>query len=247
VAPADDPPARPVPELEALIPADPRRAYDMRAVVAALVDRDGAVELGADHAPNLLTYLARLGGRAVALLASQPLHAAGALDAAAARKAARHLRLAGTWRLPVVTVVDVPGFQPGRDAEQAGILPAGADLIEAYARAPQPHLALIVRKCYGGGNVLAASAAYRLALPGGRVAPMGLRAAMEVELGPALDDASPDARRARAEAEAAWLDRNDTVWSAAESGYVDRVVAPAAAREALVRALRAQLEPRAAR
>lgn len=237
---ARDPPDRETAALDTLIPAEQRRAYDVRKVVAELFDRDSVLEVAPLFAPSLLTFFARLDGRAVAVLASQPMHHGGVLDGASSRKGAAQLRRARAWGLPVVTLVDVPGYRPGKKEEEAGILPFGAELIAAYgeARGRVPLIALILRKSFGGGNVLASGADVRLALPRARVAPMGVDAALEVELGPLLEDADDDTRAARERAKEAWLDQHDHVWSPAESGYIDEVVAPPHARRALVRALR---------
>lgn len=238
---ASDAAERETPALESLVPVEPRRAYDVRKVVAELFDTDSVLEVAPLFAPSLLTFFARLDGRPVAVLASQPLHAGGVLDGISSRKGAAQLRRARAWGLPVITLVDVPGYRPGKKEEEAGILPFGAELIAAYgeARGRVPLIAFLLRKSFGGGNVLASGADVRLALPSARVAPMGVDAALEVELGPLLEGADDETRAARERAREQWLDQHDHVWSPAESGYVDEVVAPAQARRALVRTLRA--------
>lgn len=238
---APDAAERETPALETLVPVEPRRAYDVRKVVAELFDSDSVLEVAPLFAPSLLTFFARLDGRPVAVLASQPMHHGGVLDGVSSRKGAAQLRRARAWDLPVVTLVDVPGYRPGKKEEEAGILPFGAELIAAYgeARGRVPLIAFLLRKSFGGGNVLASGADVRLALPSARVAPMGVDAALEVELGPLLEGADDESRAARERAREEWLDEHDHVWSPAESGYVDEVIAPAQARRALVRTLRA--------
>ena len=238
---SDDVASRATPELAELIPTDARRAYDARGVVEAVFDQGTVAELAPEFAPNLLCGLARLDGRAVAYLASQPLKTSGVLDVDASLKGSRHLRLARCWGLPVVTLVDVPGYLPGRKQEAAGLLPHGAELIAAYAELTTPSVCLVLRKSYGGASVMSFQADVRLALPDAVVAPTGVDAVLEMELGPEPEGASEEVLAARAELRAAWLERNGTVWAAAEAGFLDQVVSPQDARSALARALRSLL------
>ena len=227
-----------VPGVEALVPTEPRRGYDARKLIDLLCDEGTPTELSALYAPNLLTSLARLGGRAIAVVASQPMVLAGCLDVAASRKGAAFIRWAGAMGLPVLTLVDTPGYLPGRAQEEAGILPHGAELLGAYAAARVPKLCLIVRKSIGGASVLSYAADLRYALPTARIDVMGPLAAVEVCLGPALsEEADADQRAEDAAERARFLARHDTVWTAAEAGYIDRVVRPAEARRELSAAL----------
>ncbi len=227
LAPAAPVPVDAVPRLEKLVPTSPRRAYDMRKVLAALFDADSPTELAPDFGGSLLTALARLGGRAVAVLASQPQVNAGCLDVDSSRKGAAFVRLANRLRLPVITLVDVPGYRPGQAQEAGGILPHGAELLAAYGEAEVPKLCLVVRKSYGGASVLSFNADVRLALPTAEIAPMGADAAAQLL-------ADEDGRAAFREA---WKARYGAAWTAAESGYLDQIVAPADARRALAAAL----------
>lgn len=235
---ADDDPERETPEVSRVVPEEPRRAYDMRKVLSAIFDAGSTLEVGAAFAPNLLTTFARLGGRSVAVVASQPMVLAGCLDADASRKGAHFVRFASQSGLPVVTLVDVPGYLPGKKQEQGGILPFGAELLAAYGEADVPKVCLVVRKSFGGASVLSFSADVRLALPTARIGPMGADATLEVVLGPELE-ATPEAKAARAEKREAWLARHDRAWAAAEAGYVDRVIDGRSARRELTRAVRA--------
>jgi len=228
--PADDPIDRPTPEVAAIVPTAERRAYDMRKLVEAVVDRGSLLWVAPDFARNLVTGLARLGGRAVAVVASQPMHLAGCLDVDASLKGARFVRFASTRRLPVVTFVDVPGYLPGRKQEEGGILVHGKELLDAYGAATVPLTSVVVRKSYGGASVLSFAADVRLGLPTARVAPMGLDATVEVALGPPTPDEDPAQRRER---EAAFRARHDHPFAAAESGYLDQIVAPADLRRVL--------------
>jgi propionyl-CoA carboxylase beta chain len=234
---SDDAADRPTPELGALVPTAPRRAYDMRKVLAAVLDRGSVLELSPLFAGNLITAFARLGGRAVAVLASQPMVRAGCLDVDASRKGAAFVGWADALGIPIVTLVDVPGYLPGKKQEEAGILPHGATLLAAYGRASVPMVCLIVRKSYGGASVLSFTADVRLALPTARVGAMGADATFEVVMGPEAPGAAPAEQEARAERRARFLAQHDHAWYAAETGYVDQVIAPADARRALAAAL----------
>jgi propionyl-CoA carboxylase beta chain len=171
----------------------------------------------------------------VAVVASNPTFLAGSLDIDASRKGAAFVTFASQRGLPVLTFVDVPGYLPGQAQEAGGILPHGASLLTAYATARVPLVCLVVRKSYGGASVLSFAAQVRLGLPTARIGPMGAEATIEVALGPEPDD--PALKKARAARKKAWLEKHDTAFAAAESGYLDRVIAPAAVREELFRTL----------
>lgn len=227
--------------IDAAIPRDPRRGYDGRIVIDGLVDAGSFLELSADFARNLVTGLARLDGKPVALLASQPQHRAGCLDIDSSRKGAHFVRYASARGLPLLTLIDVPGYWPGKEQEQGGILPFGAELLDAYGRANVPRIAVVLRKSYGGANVLSYAADLRFALPTAAVAPMGVDAAERLLLAPVSDDADGETK-ARAEAERAafrenWAHEHGDAWAAARSGYFDQVVAPEALRDVLTQSI----------
>jgi propionyl-CoA carboxylase beta chain len=234
----DEPSGHPraTPELETLIPTATRRGYDVRKVLQAVFDPDSLLELSAIHAPNLVTALARLGGAAVAIVASQPMHLAGCLDIDASRKGAAFVTMAGQRGLPILTFVDVPGYLPGVRQEEGGIIPHGATLLTAYAQANVPRICLVLRKSYGGASVLSFSAQYRLALPTARIGPMGADAAAEVILGPKPED--PASLEDYESKRRQWLDQHDHAWAPAESGYIDRVIAPADVQRELLLAIK---------
>ena len=223
----DDPIER-ADDLSALPLAAHRRVYDMGVVLDAVLDRGSMLPTASAFAPNLLTGFARLNGRSVAYLANQPKRAAGALDVHASLKGARHLKLARSWGLPVVTLVDVPGFMPGHVQEAAGLLPFGADLLSAYAQLDTPSVCLVVRKSYGGASLMSFQAQVRLAFPDAVVAPTGVDTLLEVE---------GHSGEAREQARAMWAAQVGDIWSAAHAGYIDQVVLPSQARQALARAL----------
>ena len=234
-----DPIERGSDRLSEVVPANQRRAYDMRKVLDDVFDGGTFFELGARFGGSLLTGVARLGGRAVSVVASQPLILGGCLNVEASRKGARFVTWANRERLPIVTLVDVPGYLPGLAQEQGGIVPFGAELLTAYGNATVPLVCLVVRKSFGGASVLSFSANVRLALPTGRIAPMGVEAMAEVVLGPDVPGMSEEELRTRAGKRAAWIATQDHAWAPAESGYIDRVVAPEDARRSLAAVVRA--------
>ncbi len=231
--PSDDDPQREVPRVGSLVPEDQRKPYDVRQVIAEIFDRDSTLELSALFGGSLVTTLARLGGRAVAVVASQPLVNAGCLDIDASRKAAHFVEWAGREGLPIVTLVDVPGYLPGKRQEQGGIVPFGALVLKAYGHAKVPQICLVLRKCYGGASVLAFSSRIRLSLPTARVALMGAEAAVEVLFGAVQEGASAEEVAQRAAEKQRWLEENDHAWAPAEQGYLDDVIAPKDSRRAL--------------
>lgn len=233
--PGTDPVDRATPELGKLVPTSQKRGYNMRKVLPVLFDQGSVLELSPSFAPNLVTCFARLGGRAVAVVASNPGHLAGCLDIDASRKGAAFVTWANHLRLPIVTLVDVPGYLPGKRQEESGIIPHGATLLTAYGNATVPLVCVIVRKSYGGASVLSFAADVRLALPTARVGPMGADATVEVVLGPEPETAAGKA--AHSAKRQAFLDRHDHAWASAETGYVDTVVAPGALRVELSRTL----------
>ncbi len=216
-ADSTDPIARETPEVATIVPTAERRAYDMRKVLAALFDRESLLELSPTFAPNLLTSFARLGGQPIGVVASQPMHFAGCLDVDASRKGAHFVSLCDKLGLPVVTLVDVPGYLPGSKQEQGGILPHGSLLLSAYGGAKVPRVCLIVRKSYGGASVLSFASQIRLALPTARVGPMGADAALEVMFGPEHDQMSDTEKAERAKAKEDWLTTHDNAWAPASS------------------------------
>lgn len=236
-APAVDPVSRTTPELLSVVPAEERRAYDMRKVVRSVFDAGSSLELSPKFAGNLLTFLARLGGQVVAVVASQPMVSAGCLDIDASRKGAHFVRWASNMGLPVLTFVDVPGYMPGLEQEQGGILPHGATLLEAYGSVRTPRICVVVRKSYGGASVLSFNAQVRLGFPTARVGVMGADAAMAVAFGPDPELATPEERELREGQKQAWLRQHHHAWVASERGYLDRIIHPETTRLELHKAL----------
>jgi propionyl-CoA carboxylase beta chain len=238
--PTADPADRRDDALRTLVPEDPSRAYDMRAVIRAVVDDRHFFEVAALHAANVVIGLARIDGRPVGVVANQPAVLAGTLDSAACVKAARFVRFCDAFNLPVLTFVDVPGFLPGTDEEWHGIASHGAKLLYAYAEATVPKVTVVARKAYGGAYAVMASKHLRadvnLAFPSAEIAVMAPEGAVSVvyrkELAAAKD---PVAEKARLVQE--YKDRYANPYQAARLGYVDEVIRPEDTRPRLVRAL----------
>ena len=226
--------AGPRPDPSRHVPDSPRQVYDMRLVVDDLVDGgpDGGVELHATWAPNVHTRLASIAGQPVGVLANQPLHKAGCLDATAGDKAARFVRLCDAWGIPLLVLVDVPGYLPGLDEERSGVLRRGAKLLHAFAAASTPTMTVLVRKAFGGAYIAMNSASLGasrvVAWPGVDAGVMSPESSVEIlhrrEL-TALDE--PAAAERRAELLTYYLDRRPTAESLVASGAVDAVIDPA--------------------
>ena len=151
---AHDPVDRPCPEIGALIPPTATGSYDVRDVAAGIVDEGSLFELRERWAPNIVTALATIGGRPIGVVANQPLSLAGTLDIAASQKAARFVSFCDAFNLGILTLVDTPGFYPGKDLEWRGMIRHGAQLVFAYARATVPRVCVILRKSYGGAYIV---------------------------------------------------------------------------------------------
>lgn len=234
---SDDPPQRACEKIAMLLPENDRAAYNMKPLLEDIFDTGSMLELSEEYAPNLLTYMARLNGRAVVVLASQPEVRAGCLDIESSRKGARMLTWAERRGFPVITLVDTTGYLPGLDEEAGGVLIHGASLLEAYGRLTVPTISLTVRKSFGGANVLSYASGVRFAYPGARVAPMGVDAAEWVLLGAPLEDEGERARVERAAFREQWEELHGTVQSVAERGYFDRIIEPRRTRQRLTNAL----------
>ena len=215
-----DPVQRLCPSLDYIIPPDPNSPYDMREVIEQVVDGGSFFELQAEYARNILVGLARIGGEVVAVVANQPKELAGCLDINASVKAARHVRFCDAFNIPILTLVDVPGFLPGTQQEYGGIIRHGAKLLYAYAEATVPKVTVITRKAYGGAYDVMSSKHLRgdlnLAWPTAEVAVMGARGAAEIIW------KGKDVEAHRREYE----ERFAHPGVAAERGFVDAIVWP---------------------
>jgi acetyl-CoA carboxylase carboxyltransferase component len=232
----------------AVVPSNPRRTYDVRDVLRAIVDGESLTELCPRWARNVVTSLARLDGRPVGIVANQPRYLGGVLDAEGSEKAARFVSFCDSFGVPLIAVVDTPGFMPGSKQEQAGVIRHGASLVRAFAAARVPKLTVVLRKSYGGAYITMNSrdlgADLVLAWSGAEVGIMSARAAVGIvhrrELRVAVD---PDAERtALADAYALEHLRAET---AAAAGFVDEVIDPSQTRNRLSWALRTLAGPTA--
>lgn len=229
-----DSPGRLTPELESVVPVEPTASYDVRDVAEAMLDDGELVELRAEWAPQLVTALGSMGGMPVGVLANQPRALAGTLDIAASQKGARFVKMCDSFNLPVITLVDTPGFLPGKDLEWRGMIRHGAELAFAYAEATVPRICLILRKAYGGAYIVLDSKGMGndlcLAWPTAEVAVMGSKGAVQI-LHRRADPA--EAPRLEQEYSAQFL----TPWIAAERGFVDEVIEPSETRRVVCQAL----------
>jgi acetyl-CoA carboxylase carboxyltransferase component len=240
VWPTTDPADRPCVHAAAVVPASPTAPYDVRHLVADVVDDGDLLELRAGYAPAMVTALARIDGRPVGVVANQPLHLAGTLDIEASRKGARFVRWCDAFGVPLVTFVDTPGFLPGVEHEWRGMIRHGAELAFAYALATVPRLCVVVRKAYGGAYIVMDCKAMGndlcVAWPGAELAVMGAPGAVQILHRRELATATPERR---AELEAEYAAAYCTPRVALERGFVDRLVDPADTRRVLARGLRA--------
>lgn len=241
VWPSDDPVDRPCPELSRVLPDSPTGSYDMRHIVEAIADVDSVLELRAAWAPNVVTALARIDGRPVGVVANQPLALAGTLDIPASQKAARFVAFCDAFDVALLTLVDTPGFYPGKDLEWRGMIRHGAQLVFAYGRATVPRVCVIVRKSYGGAYIVMDSKRMGndvcVAWPGAELAVMGAGQAAAI----LARRSSPEERAAF---EADYADRLLNPYVAAERGYVDAVIDPADTRRVVADAFAALADKR---
>ncbi len=240
LVPTRDPADRMDAELDAVVPDDPLKPYDMHDVLRRVVDDGAFLEIQPEWAGNIIIGYARIGGRSVGIVAQQPAHLAGALDIDASVKAARFVRTCDAFNVPLVTFVDVPGFLPGVAQEHGGIIKHGAKLLYAYCEATVPKVTVITRKAYGGAYDVMSSKHIRgdlnFAWPTAEIAVMGAEGAVNIIFKDAITDAEdPAAERRRLVAEYETEFSNPYV--AAARGYIDEVILPRETRPRLVRAL----------
>jgi propionyl-CoA carboxylase beta chain len=240
VAECTDPVDREEPELDELVPRDPMKPYDIKRVVQLAVDDGDFFEVQAHFAQNIVCGFARLAGHPVGVVANQPMVLAGCLDIDASVKAARFVRFCDCFHIPVVTLVDVPGFLPGTDQEYGGIIKHGAKLLYAYAEATVPKITLITRKAYGGAYDVMASKHLRgdlnFAYPTSEIAVMGPDGAVNIVYRKEIAEAAdPVAAKDRFVAE--YRAKFANPYKAAELGFVDEVLYPRLTRKRLVDAL----------
>jgi acetyl-CoA carboxylase carboxyltransferase component len=239
----DDPIDRPCDIAAAAVPARATASYDVRTVLRDVLDEHSFLELRAKYAPNLVTGLGRVGGRPVGIIANQPMFRAGTLDIEASRKAARFVQWCDAFNFPLLTFVDTPGFEPGRDLEWRGMIRYGAQLVHAYAEATVPRICIVMRKSYGGAYIVMDSKNlgndWCIAWPTAEIAVMGAPGAVQILHRSKLAEiADPEARRAKQLAlEEEYTQRFANPYVAAERGFVDMVVTASETRQIVADAL----------
>ena len=238
--PTADPADRMADALNAIVPDQPTRSYDMHSVIRLIVDDADFLEVHAAYAQNIIVGFAHLGGRSVGIVAQQPTVLAGVLDINASVKAARFVRFCDAFNIPLVTFVDVPGFLPGVGQEHGGIIRQGAKLLYAYCEATVPKVTVITRKAYGGAYDVMSSKHIRgdvsLAWPTAEIAVMGIEGAVNIVFRDQLSSSEhPDALRAELERE--YRENLANPYVAAARGYVDDVIEPRETRPRLINAL----------
>jgi len=230
----DDPIERQTPEAGALMPSTSTGSYDVRAVIRAIADDGELLELRPRWANNVVTAFTTIGGMPVGVVANQPLALAGTLDIPASQKAARFVAMCDAFNLPIITLVDTPGFYPGKDLEWRGMIRHGAQLVFAYGRASVPRICVILRKSYGGAYIVMDSKRMGndlcLAWPWAELAVMGAGQAAAI----LQRRATPEEKAAF---EADYTERLLNPYVAAERGYVDAVIDPAETRQIIGEAL----------
>jgi acetyl-CoA/propionyl-CoA carboxylase carboxyl transferase subunit len=229
-------------DLATLLPDNKKRAYDVHPLIEGVLDQGSAVELHARWAPNVSTTLGRLGGRTVGVVANNPLRLGGCLDSASAEKAARFVRMCDAFGVPLVVLVDVPGYLPGVGQEWDGVVRRGAKLLHAFSECTVPRVTLVTRKTYGGAyiamNARALGATRVFAWPGAEVAVMGAVAAVRILHRRKLLEVAPEVRVQVENELAAEHERiAGGVEAAVEIGVVDEIVSPAETRRALAHAI----------
>lgn len=230
-------------DLDAFLPESSKRAYDIHPLVHGLLDEGSVQELHAKWAPNIVVALGRLDGRTVGVIANNPLRLGGCLDSLSAEKAARFVRMCDTFGVPLIVVVDTPGYLPGVGQEWDGVVRRGAKLLHAFAEATVPRVTLVTRKTYGGAyiamNSRSLGATAVMAWPSAEVAVMGAVAAIRILHRRKLA-AAPEDSRAQLELELAAEHEQISggVQRAVEIGVVDQIIEPSATRSAVARAIR---------
>ena len=236
----EDPIDRLEDSLNEIIPDNPNKPYDVYEIIGAIVDEGKFLEIHKDYAKNIVVGFARFNGQSVGIVANQPKVLAGVLDNNASRKAARFVRFCDAFNIPIVTLVDVPGFLPGTQQEYGGIILHGAKLLYAYGEATVPKVTVVLRKAYGGAYCVMSSKHLRgdinYAWPTAEIAVMGASGAIEVLYGKELK-AAPDPAAFAAEKEKEYRDAFANPYNAAKYGYIDDIIEPRNTRFRVIRAL----------
>lgn len=235
VRPFFDDPDRIEPSLDTLVPESANTPYDMKELILKLADEGDFYEIQEEFARNIITGFIRIEGRTVGVVANQPMVLAGVLDIESARKAARFVRFCDAFEIPILSLVDVPGFLPGVTQEYGGVIKHGAKLLYAYGEATVPMVTVITRKAYGGAYVVMASkhlrSDFNYAWPTSEIAVMGAKGATEIIHRADLKDPDKIAKHA-----ADYEERFANPFVAAERGFIDEVIQPRSTRKRIARA-----------
>ena len=243
--PTNDPIDRKDDSLNAIIPDNPNKPYDMQHIIHSIVDDNKFLEVHKDFARNLIVGFAHFDGMPVGIVANNPAYFAGVLDINASRKGARFVRFCDAFNIPIITLVDVPGFLPGTVQEYGGIIAHGAKMLFAYGEATVPKITVTVRKSYGGSHLVMGCKQLRAdinyAWPSAEIAVMGPSGAVEVLDGKEIAAISDPAERAElvAKKEQDYRDKFANPYDAAKFGYIDDVIEPRNTRFRIIRALHA--------
>ncbi len=241
--PTDDPVDRDCTVAATAVPARSNASYDIRTIVDDVLDQGSLLELRPHHASNLVTALGRLDGRTVGIVANQPQQRAGTIDIEASEKAARFVQWCDCFNIPLLTFVDTPGFEPGKDLEWRGMIRHGAELVHAYAAATVPRLCIVLRKAFGGAYIVMDSKGlgndWCGAWPTAEIAVMGAPGAVQILHGRTLREEADETARLRRQAdlEHEYEDRFANPYVAAERGFVDDVIAATDTRRVVADAL----------
>ena len=228
--------------LNTLVPDNPNKPYDMKEIITSIVDNNDMLEIQPEYAPNIICAFGRFNGVSTGIIANQPSCLAGVLDCDASRKAARFVRFCDAFNIPILTLVDVPGFLPGTGQEYAGIIVHGAKLMFAYGEATVPKVTVTIRKSYGGSHIVMSCKQLRgdfnYAWPAAEIAVMGPSGAVEVLQAKAIAAIEDKEERAKfiAEKEAEYRDKFANPYQAASMGYIDDVIEPRNTRFRVIRA-----------
>ena len=243
LAPCTDSISRLEDSLNEIIPDSPNKPYDMYEVIRAIVDNGDFLEVHESFAKNVITCFARFNGQSVGIIANQPKYMAGVLDINASRKAARFVRFCDAFNIPLVTLVDVPGFLPGTGQEYGGVITHGAKLLFAYCEATVPKVTVTLRKSYGGAYIVMSSKHIRgdinYAWPSAEIAVMGASGAVEVLFAREIAKIEDPVQKAAfiAEKEEEYRQKFSNPYNAAKYGYIDDVIEPRNTRFRIIRAL----------
>lgn len=228
-------------DINNVVPVDPTKPYDVRNVIKAITDNSDFVEVMEKFAQNMVIGYGRIGGKTVGFVANQPLYLAGVLDVDSSDKAARFIRYCDAFDIPIVTLVDLPGYLPGVDQEHAGVIRHGAKVLYAYSEASVPKLTVILRKAYGGGYIAMSSrhlkADFVYAWPTAEIAVMGPQGAANIIFRKEIAEAA-DPNEMRKQKVEEYKERFANPYVAASKGYVDEIIVPDETREKLIQALK---------